>query len=207
MRPFTRLAGIAAAMPVANVDTDTILPAEFLKTVSREGLRRGLFHRLRYDANGVERIDFVLNEAPWRRASILIAGDNFGCGSSREHAPWALLDFGIRCIVAPSFAEIFHQNCLKNGMLLIQPPSSDVKTLLEDARSPEQAQLIVDLEACAITRADGAIMPFGIDAASRIRLLDGADDVALSLRKLPEIEIHERGIYHRRPWVTGITLP
>jgi 3-isopropylmalate/(R)-2-methylmalate dehydratase small subunit len=207
MRPFRHLEGIAAAMPVANIDTDMIVPAQFLKTVSRDGLRRGLFYRQRYDADGAERAGFVLNRAPWREAQLLVTRENFGCGSSREHAPWALLDFGISCIIAPSFAEIFSQNCLKNGMLLIRLAPGDVEALIADAELPARARMIVDLERCTITRADGSMLSFEIDALNRARLLAGIDDVSLSLRRSADIGRHEEKISGDRPWVRAITLP
>lgn len=207
MTPFVRLTGVAAGLPLPNVDTDMIIPADFLKTVSREGLGQGLFHRLRFDASGSEQADFVLNREPWRSAEILIAGENFGCGSSREHAPWALLDLGIRCIIAPSFAEIFAQNAVKNGMLLISLAPLDVATLLEDAASSDRARMSIDLELCTIARAGGSIIPFTVDALGRARLLGGFDDVALSLLKSTEIGAYERDMRGYRPWTNAIALP
>jgi len=207
MRPFTNLTGFAAALAMPNVDTDMILPADFLKTVSRDGLREGLFHRLRLDADGTERPEFVLNREPWRNAEILVTGANFGCGSSREHAPWALLDFGIRCIVAPSFAEIFAQNAMKNGMLLITLPAIGVDFLLEDAALPDRARMTVDLERGTITRFDGSTKAFAIDASRRARLLAGTDDIGLSLQSSADIDSYERAALRRRPWVKAIALP
>lgn len=207
MQPFKSLSGIVAALPIANVDTDMILPADFLKTVSRSGLRRGLFHRLRVDESGVERPDFVLNQEPWRAAEILITEDNFGCGSSREHAPWALLDFGFRCIIAPSFAEIFAQNCTKNGILLVRLDPANIATLMADAATPESARLTVDLNHCTVTRANGEVLPFAIGDAVRARLLSGSDDIVLSLQQATSIRAHEQQMSDGRPWVGQIHIP
>lgn len=198
--PFRRLTGVAAALPLANVDTDMIIPAAFLKTVTRQGLGRGLFHNLRGDK------DFVLDRAPWSSAKILVTLDNFGCGSSREHAPWALLDFGISCIVAPSFADIFHGNCFKNGMLPIALPRADVDALLADAGAPDTATLTVDLETQTILRANGTALPFAIDPQRRTRLLEGVDEIARSLRFGDAIERHEAGLRTSRPWLAEARL-
>jgi 3-isopropylmalate/(R)-2-methylmalate dehydratase small subunit len=198
--PFRRLTGIAAALPLANVDTDMIIPAAFLKTVSRQGLGRGLFHNLRGDG------DFVLDRAPWRQAKILVTLDNFGCGSSREHAPWALLDFGISCIVAPGFAEIFQGNCFKNGMLPITLPRADIDRLLADAAALETATLTVDLEARAILRANGEAIPFTVDPRRRARLLEGVDDIAFALRFEDAIDRHEAQLRTSRPWLADARL-
>jgi 3-isopropylmalate/(R)-2-methylmalate dehydratase small subunit len=195
MTPFRRLTGVAAPLPIANVDTDMILPAAFLKTVSREGLGRGLFRNLRTSG------DFVLDRAPWNAAKILVTLDNFGCGSSREHAPWALLDFGIRCIIAPGFAEIFQGNCFKNGMLPIALPRAEIDALLADAGDPEKAVLTVDLEAETITRADGTALPFRIDPQRRQRLLEGKDDIAVSLGFEAAIARHEAKVREQMPWL------
>lgn len=195
MTPFRRLTGVAAPLPIANVDTDMILPAAFLKTVSREGLGGGLFHNLR------TRGDFVLDRAPWTEAKILVTLDNFGCGSSREHAPWALLDFGISCIIAPGFAEIFQGNCFKNGMLPIALEWAEIEQLLADASDPETATLTVDLEAETIRRADGATLPFRIDPQRRKRLLEGLDDIAVSLGFDGAIARHEARVREETPWL------
>ena len=199
--PFRRLTGIAAAIPLANVDTDMILPAAFLKTLSRQGLGRGLFYHQRIGPDGSETRDFVLNRSPWREAQILVALDNFGCGSSREHAPWALLDYGIRCIIAPSFAEIFQTNCFKNGMLPIVLPPVDVDRLLAAASIPETATLSVDLEACDIVTSDGAAIPFAVDPQRRARLLAGVDDVAHALQFAEAIGRHEAEVRLQSPWL------
>jgi 3-isopropylmalate/(R)-2-methylmalate dehydratase small subunit len=205
MEPFRRLTGIAAPLPVANIDTDMILSAAFLKTVSRAGLGRGLFHAWRFDGDGAERPDFVLNREPWRRAAILITLDNFGCGSSREHAPWALLDFGVRCVIAPSFADIFYGNCFKNGILPIRLGRPDADLLMQDARDPRTATLAIDLEAQTITRQGGALT-FDIDAQRRERLLNGMDDIADALRFGAAIAAHEETVRADRPWLADARL-
>ena len=197
MTPFTTLTGIAAPLPLANVDTDMIIPAAFLKTTSRQGLGRGLFHNLR--AGG----DFVLGREPWRRARILVTLDNFGCGSSREHAPWALLDFGIRCVIAPGFAEIFHGNCFKNGMLPVVLMRAEIDLLLADAADPETAVLTVDLESETILRANGTPLPFHIDPQRRTRLLEGVDDIAFALRFGDAIGRHEAEVATDEPWLAS----
>ncbi|WP_174292892.1 3-isopropylmalate dehydratase small subunit [Sphingomonas bacterium] len=204
MTPFTRLTGIAAPLPVANVDTDMLLPARFLKTVSRKGLGAALFRAQRFDANDVERPDFPLNRRPWRHAEILVALDNFGCGSSREHAPWALRDFGIRCIIAPSFADIFYGNCFKNGMLPVVLGAAQVEVLMADAEQPETAIMTVDLEQRTITRTQGETIGFSIDPQRRQRLLDGVDDIAQSLAFEEKIAAHERGWRIAAPWIRGL---
>jgi 3-isopropylmalate/(R)-2-methylmalate dehydratase small subunit len=200
MQPFTRLTGIAAALPIANIDTDMILSAAFLKTVSRSGLGRGLFHALRFDAEGRERPECVFNRAPWRDARILVTLDNFGCGSSREHAPWALLDFGIRCIVAPSFADIFHGNCFKNGILPIRLPHADIDRLMAEAGAAETAAMTIDLESRTIVHAGGTL-PFDLDAQRRERLLGGVDDIAEALRFEHAIAGYERQVSGDAPWL------
>lgn len=200
-RSFRRLTGIAAALPLANIDTDMILPAAFLKTVSRQGLGQGLFYNQRFDPDGNERQDFVLNQVPWRKARILVTHDNFGCGSSREHAPWALQDFGISCILAPSFADIFHGNCFKNGILPIPLPRTQIDLLLDDAADPARAMLTVDLEAQTVTRRDGTDLPFRIDPQRRARLLAGQDDIAVALEFADAIALHEAGTRQKTPWL------
>jgi 3-isopropylmalate/(R)-2-methylmalate dehydratase small subunit len=200
MDAFRRLTGIAAPLPIANVDTDMILSAAFMKTVSRTGLGTGLFHALRRDADGRDRPDFVLNRAPWNDARIIVALDNFGCGSSREHAPWALLDFGIRCIVAPSFADIFYGNCFKNGILPIRLPRATIGMLMAEAGDPATATFTVDLETLTIERASGTIA-FELDAQRRERLLHGVDDIAAALRFEPDIAAHEARTRGDAPWL------
>jgi 3-isopropylmalate/(R)-2-methylmalate dehydratase small subunit len=200
MEPFRRLTGIAAPLPIANVDTDMILSAAFMKTVSRTGLGAGLFHALRRDAAGRDRPDFVLNRAPWNDARIIVALDNFGCGSSREHAPWALLDFGIRCIVAPSFADIFYGNCFKNGILPIRLPRATIDMLMAEAGDPDTATFTVDLEALTIDHTGGTTM-FELDAQRRDRLLNGVDDIAAALRFEGDIAAHEARTRGDAPWL------
>ncbi len=206
MTPFTRLTAIAAPLPVANVDTDMLLPARFLKTVSRKGLGTALFHAQRFDMDGAERPDFPLNRLPWRGAEILVALDNFGCGSSREHAPWALEDFGIRCIIAPSFADIFYGNCFKNGMLPIVLDAAKVERLMADAEQPNTATMTVDLQRQTIVRANGEVIDFSIDPQRRQRLLDGVDEIAQSLTFEKTIAAHERSWRTAAPWVRELTV-
>jgi 3-isopropylmalate/(R)-2-methylmalate dehydratase small subunit len=200
MQPFIRLTGIAAPLPIANIDTDKIVPAAFLKTVSRSGLGAGLLYAERFDAGGRERGDFVLNKAPWRSARILIALDNFGCGSSREHAPWALLDFGISCVIAPSFADIFYANCLKNGLLPVRLQRVEVDRLLHEATDPAGAEMTVDLQAQTVVSA-GGVIGFQIDAQQRDRLLAGRDEIADSLTSESAIAAHERQTAREAPWL------
>lgn len=181
MEPFTTLTAIAAPLPMANVDTDKIIPARFLKTIKRSGLGAALFANLRYDEGGAERPDFVLNQPPYRDANILIAHENFGCGSSREHAPWALLDFGIRCVIAPDFADIFYNNCFKNGILPVRLPRAMCDALMDDARLGGNARITVDLHAQVVVRPGGERVPFEIDAHRRHLLLEGLDEIGQTL--------------------------
>lgn len=201
MEKFTKLTGIAAPFPRINVDTDLIIPKQYLKTIKRTGLGVGLFSDVRYDDDGNEKPDFVLNREPYRKTRILIAGENFGCGSSREHAPWALADFGIRCIVAPSFADIFYNNCFKNGILPIKLPQEQVDLLMADAGDPETATMTIDLEAQKIVRASGEEIAFEVDEAARERLLKGLDDIGLTLQRADNIEAFEEGHRQRQPWL------
>jgi 3-isopropylmalate/(R)-2-methylmalate dehydratase small subunit len=201
MEPFVRLTGVAAPMPIVNVDTDMIIPKQFLKTIKRTGLGKSLFHEMRYDDDGAERADFVLNQPAYRKASILVAGDNFGCGSSREHAPWALLDFGIRCVIAPSFADIFYNNCFKNGILPIRLPQEDVDKLMDDARRGANATVTVDLEAQEIRGPDGGVVRFDIDPFRKHCLLNGLDDIGLTLEKEDAIQAFESDRARQFPWL------
>ncbi len=202
MQPFTTLTGIAAPLPLINVDTDKIIPAHWLKTIKRTGLGAGLFEALRFDGDGRERPDFVLNREPYRRAVILIAGDNFGCGSSREHAPWALLDFGIRCVIAPSFADIFHNNCYKNGILPITLPQDQVDLLMKEAETAADPTFTVDLEAQLIHRPTGnAPLPFRVDPANRAKLLQGLDEIGTTLAKVAAIDAFEARQRAAQPWL------
>lgn len=201
MDKFTTLTGIAAPLPMMNVDTDMIIPKQHLKTIKRTGLGKVLFDELRFQENGEEIPDFILNQSPYRSAKILIAGDNFGCGSSREHAPWALLDFGIRCVIAPSFADIFFNNCFKNGILPIALSATEVDTLLEDAKDPETATMTVDLSAQEIYRHNEEIIPFTVDEFRKHCLLNGLDDISLTLQKADKIAEFERQQQESLPWL------
>jgi 3-isopropylmalate/(R)-2-methylmalate dehydratase small subunit len=201
MDKFKSLTGIAAPLPMINVDTDMIIPKQFLKTIKRTGLGKHLFDEMRYDASGKEIPDFVLNRPAYRKASILVAGENFGCGSSREHAPWALLDFGIRCVIAPSFADIFYNNCFKNGILPIVLPKKDVAKLLDDAERGANAVITVDLEKQEITGPDGGRIRFDIDPFRKHCLLNGLDDIALTLQKSAEIDGYEARQRAAQPWL------
>jgi 3-isopropylmalate/(R)-2-methylmalate dehydratase small subunit len=191
MDKFTLLTAIAAPLNIANVDTDKIIPARFLKTIKRTGLGKSLFADMRYEADGAEKIDFVLNQPKYRHAEILVAGDNFGCGSSREHAPWALLDFGIRCVIAPSFADIFFNNCFKNGILPIVLPEDVVAKLMDDAALGTNARLTVDLERLVVVRPSGEEIGFSVDAFRRHCLLNGLDDIGLTLAHTAAIDAYE----------------
>ncbi len=200
MDKFTTLSGIAAPLPMVNVDTDAIIPKQYLKTIKRTGLKVGLFHELRTDQDGNVTGDFVLDQPAWENAEILIAGENFGCGSSREHAPWALLDFGIRCIIAPSFADIFYNNCFKNGVLPVVLPQDQVDQLMDDARKGANAQLSVDLDAQEITRPDGQKISFEVEPFRRHCLLNGLDDIGLTLQKAAAISDYEARRNPDAPW-------
>lgn len=201
MNKFTTLSGVAAPMPLVNIDTDMIIPKQFLKTIQRSGLGKNLFDEMRYDDQGQEIPDFILNQPAYRNAQILIAGDNFGCGSSREHAPWALADFGIRAIVSTSFADIFYNNCFKNGMLPIVLPQDQVDILMEDARKGENARIAIDLESQTVTSADGQVFHFELDPFKKHCLLNGLDDIGLSLEKVSSIDAFEAQANQARPWV------
>ena len=201
MDRFEKLSGIAAPMPLINIDTDMIIPKVFLKTIKRSGLGANLFDEMRYDGNGNENPDFVLNKPQYRSAEIIVAGDNFGCGSSREHAPWAIKDFGIRCVISTSFADIFYNNCFKNGILPIVLPKEHVEALMEDAENGANARVEVDLEAQTVTSSDGDVYNFEIDAFKKHCLLNGLDDISLSLEKSSSIESYEATISLERPWV------
>jgi 3-isopropylmalate/(R)-2-methylmalate dehydratase small subunit len=206
MDKFTTLTGVAAPLPLANVDTDKIIPARFLKTIQRTGLGQHLFNTLRFQPDGEERADFVLNQEPYRQAQILIAHENFGCGSSREHAPWALLDFGIRCVIAPDFADIFHSNCFKNGILPVRLPRAVCDMLIEDARMGGNARLTVDLERQVVVRPNGEEIPFEIDAFRKHLLLNGLDDIGQTLQHAAHIDAHEARRRDDQAWMPFITL-
>lgn len=200
MQKFTQLTGVAAPLNMRNVDTDKIIPKQFLKTIKRTGLGKSLFFEMRYHENGSENPDFVLNKPAYRNAKILIAGDNFGCGSSREHAPWALLDFGIRCVIATDFADIFYNNCFKNGILPIKLPQEQIDKLLDDASRGANATITVDLERQEISGPDGGTIHFEIDPFRKQCLLQGLDDIGLTLQKASKIDAHEEKIRAVRPW-------
>jgi 3-isopropylmalate/(R)-2-methylmalate dehydratase small subunit len=200
MDKFTRLTGVAAPLPLINIDTDMIIPKQFLKTIERSGLGKNLFDEMRYDAEGNENPDFVLNKPAWRNARILVAGENFGCGSSREHAPWALLDFGIRCVIAPSFADIFFNNCFKNGILPIALPQEDVDKLMDDAERGANATVTVDLENQRITGPDGGSIAFEVDPFRKHCLLNGLDDIGLTMEKAAAIDAFEARLRTAQPW-------
>jgi 3-isopropylmalate/(R)-2-methylmalate dehydratase small subunit len=200
MDKFTVLTGVAAPLPMINVDTDKIIPKQHLTTVTRTGLGKALFEEMRYRNDGSEVPDFVLNQPAYRKAQILVAGENFGCGSSREHAPWALLDFGIRCVIAPSFADIFYNNCFQNGVLPIKLPHDVVAELMEDAKKGANARLTIDLEKQMITRPDGTTVKFEIDAFRRNCLLNGLDDIGLTLQKETVISGFEQQRRQSKPW-------
>ena len=191
MEKFDKLTGIAAPLDIINVDTDMIIPKQFLKTIQRSGLGKNLFDEMRYTPEGDEIADFVLNQPAYRSAEILVAGDNFGCGSSREHAPWALLDFGIRCVIAPSFADIFYNNCFKNGILPIVLPQTDVDKLMDDAKRGANATVSIDLESQTIKGPDGGEIAFEADAFRKQCLMQGLDDIGLTLQKATAIDDYE----------------
>jgi 3-isopropylmalate/(R)-2-methylmalate dehydratase small subunit len=199
MQKFNKLTGIAAPLNMINVDTDMIIPKQFLKTIKREGLGKNLFDEMRFTQDGAEIADFVLNQPAYRQAEILVAGDNFGCGSSREHAPWALLDFGIRCIIAPSFADIFYNNCFKNGILPIVMPQEEVDKLLDDAARGANATVTIDLENQQITGPDGGVIGFELDPFRKQCLMEGLDDIGLTLQKAEAIDTYETGLADQ-PW-------
>lgn len=201
MDKFTTLTGVAAPLPLRNIDTDMIIPKQFLKTIQRTGLGKSLFFEMRFDQDGKEVEDFVLNKPAYRKAQILVTGDNFGCGSSREHAPWALLDFGIRCVIAPDFADIFYNNCFQNGILPIKLPQQEVDKLMDDAQRGANATLTIDLEAQEIRGPDGGVIKFEIDEFRKHCLLNGLDNIGLTLKKESAIEAFEKNASNARPWL------
>lgn len=201
MEKFTTLTGIAAPMPLINIDTDMIIPKLFLKTIKRSGLGAHLFDEMRFNLDGSEKADFVLNTEPYRQAKIIVAGDNFGCGSSREHAPWAIADFGIRCVISTSFADIFHNNCFKNGILPIKLSKEDVDKLMDDASRGANATITIDLENQEIKGPDGGVIKFDVDAFRKHCLLEGLDDVGLTLQKEAQIKSFEEQYSLTMPWM------
>ena len=200
MEKFTKLTGVAAPLPIVNIDTDMIIPKQYLKTIARTGLGKGLFSEMRYNEDGSENPDFVLNQPAYRKAQILVAEDNFGCGSSREHAPWALLDFGVRCVISTSFADIFYNNCFKNGILPIKVSREDLAKLMDDASRGSNATLTVDLEAQEIRGPDGGVVKFDIDAFRNHCLIEGLDDIGLTMVKADKIASFEKKDSAARPW-------
>ena len=201
MDKFEKLHGIAAPMPLVNIDTDMIIPKVFLKSIQRTGFGANLFDEMRFNRDGSEIADFVLNKPQYRNAEILVAGDNFGCGSSREHAPWAIADFGIKCVISTSFADIFFNNCFKNGILPIVLEQEQVDILMGDAEKGENARMTVDLEAQEITTSDGQVIKFDVDAFKKHCLLEGLDDIGLTMEKKAAIDTFEAQAEQARPWV------
>ena len=201
MDKFEKLSGVAAPMPLINIDTDMIIPKVFLKTIKRSGLGVNLFDEMRYNDDRAEIPDFVLNKAQYRNAEILVAGDNFGCGSSREHAPWAIKDFGIRCVISTSFADIFFNNCFKNGILPIILLKEQVDALMEDAEKGSNARIEIDLEDQTVTSSDGEVYSFEVDAFKKHCLLNGLDDIGLTMEKVGSIDNYELKLSSERPWV------
>ena len=201
MEKFNKLTGIAAPMPLVNIDTDMIIPKQFLKTIKRSGLGANLFDEMRFDLEGNEIPDFVLNKKAYRSAEIIVAGENFGCGSSREHAPWALLDFGIKCVISTSYADIFYNNCFKNGILPIVLKAEEVEELMEDSKKGENARITVDLETQKVQTSDGAEFSFEIDGFKKHCLLNGLDDIGLTMEKASSIDDFEESYQKKMPWV------
>ena len=200
MDKFTTLTGVAAPLDMANIDTDKIIPKQYLKTIKRTGLGQGLFAELRFNQDGTENPDFILNKPAYRQAKIIVAGDNFGCGSSREHAPWALLDFGVRCVISTSFADIFYNNCFKNGILPIRVTPEQLELLMDDASRGSNATLTIDLDSQQIRGPDGGTVTFDIDPFRKHCLMEGLDDVGLTLAKKPAIDRYETALATTRPW-------
>jgi len=201
MEKFEKLTAIAAPMPLINIDTDMIIPKQFLKTIKRSGLGVSAFHEMRYNLDGSENPDFVLNHEAYKGANILVAGDNFGCGSSREHAPWALLDFGIRCVISSSFADIFYNNCFKNGILPVVVTEDELQLLMKDAEKGSNARMVVDLENQQIETSDGEVIAFDVDQHRKHCLINGLDDIGLSMEKIASIDAFETQMAQRAPWV------
>ena len=200
MEKFETLTGVAAPMPIINIDTDMIIPKQYLKTIKRTGLGTALFSEMRYNEDGSENPDFVLNKPAYRNAKILVAGDNFGCGSSREHAPWALLDFGIRCVIATSFADIFYNNCFKNGILPIQVSEEELEKLMDDASRGSNSTMTIDLENQVIKGPDGGEISFELDPFRKHCLINGLDDIGLTMEKAPKIDAYETKLAEVHPW-------
>jgi len=200
MDKFTTITGVAAPMPLVNIDTDMIIPKQFLKTIKRTGLGANLFDEMRFDRDGNEVADFVLNQPAYRKAEIIVGGENFGCGSSREHAPWAIKDFGISCVMAPSFADIFFNNCFKNGILPIALPQETIDILMRDAEKGANARMTVDLETQTITTSDGEVISFDVDPFKKKCLMEGLDDIGLTMEHAADIDAFEAKLSASRPW-------
>lgn len=201
MEKFDNVSGVAAPMPLINIDTDMIIPKQFLKTIKRSGLGANLFDEMRFDTDGNEIADFVLNQPAYRKAEIIVAGDNFGCGSSREHAPWALKDFGISVVISTSFADIFYNNCFKNGILPVVLPKEAVDVLMEDAGKGENARIAIDLESQTVSATDGTEFAFEVDAFKKHCLLNGLDDIGLTMQKIDAVDAFEAKYGESMPWV------
>ena len=201
MDKFTTVSSVAAPLPLINIDTDMIIPKQFLKTIKRSGLGKNLFDEMRYNQSGDEIDDFVLNQEKYKNTNILVTGDNFGCGSSREHAPWALLDFGIKVIISTSFADIFFNNCFKNGILPIILPKKERDLLMDDAHKGSNSVLTINLENQEITRPDGSIIKFEVDKFKKKCLLDGLDDIELTMKKFEKIKSFENSYFQKFPWI------
>ena len=201
MDKFTTVSSVAAPLPLINIDTDMIIPKQFLKTIKRSGLGKNLFDEMRYNQSGDKIDDFVLNQEKYKNTNILVAGDNFGCGSSREHAPWALLDFGIKVIISTSFADIFFNNCFKNGILPIILQKKERDLLMDDAHKGSNSVLTINLENQEITRPDGSIIKFEVDKFKKKCLLDGLDDIELTMKKFEKIKSFENSYFQKFPWI------
>ena len=201
MEKFEKMTAIAAPMPLIKIDTDMIIPKQFLKTIKRSGLGVSAFHEMRYQMDGTENPDFVLNQDAYRNANILVAGDNFGCGSSREHAPWALLDFGVRCVISTSFADIFYNNCFKNGILPVIVTDKELNVLMQDAEKGSNARMVIDLESQLIETSDGKVINFNVDQHRKHCLINGLDDIGLTMEKAASIDMFEKHMATNAPWV------
>ncbi|CAI8234784.1 MAG: 3-isopropylmalate dehydratase small subunit [Planktomarina sp.] len=201
MEKFEKMTAIAAPMPLINIDTDMIIPKQFLKTIKRSGLGVSAFHEMRYQMDGTENPDFILNQGAYRNANIIVAGDNFGCGSSREHAPWALLDFGVRCVISTSFADIFYNNCFKNGILPVIVTDEELNLLMNDAEKGSNARMVIDLESQRIETSDGELIKFDVDQHRKHCLINGLDDIGLTMEKMESIDLFEKKMAKNTPWI------
>lgn len=201
MEKFEKMTAIAAPMPLINIDTDMIIPKQFLKTIKRSGLGVSAFHEMRYQMDGTENPDFILNQGAYRNANIIVAGDNFGCGSSREHAPWALLDFGVRCVISTSFADIFYNNCFKNGILPVIVTDEELNLLMNDAEKGSNARMVIDLESQQIETSEGEVIKFDVDQHRKHCLINGLDDIGLTMEKMESIDLFEKKMAKNTPWI------